>query len=188
MRRAALAVVVAGALMLGGCGDGEGESESGSTTTVSVTTEPAADRTPLEGFGEVTVTITDADGRTRTFCLLLAESDDQRARGLMEVTDPTLGGYDGMLFVFESEIDTGFYMRNTPMPLSIAYFAGDGSLVSTVDMEPCGDRSGCPTYPAEGPFQYAIEVVQGELGRLGIGPGALVEVGDTGTCPAPEAS
>ena len=76
----------------------------------------------------------------------------------MEVTDPELGGYDGMLFRFESEVDGGFWMMNTPMPLTVAYIGADGSLVSTADMEPCvgeAAASGCPVYPPDGPYRWA---------------------------------
>jgi uncharacterized membrane protein (UPF0127 family) len=65
-------------------------------------------------------------------------------------------------------------MRNTPMSLSIAYVDAAGTIVSTVDMAPCGDLGVCPTYPAAGPYRIAIEVPQGGLARLGIVAGATV--------------
>jgi uncharacterized membrane protein (UPF0127 family) len=133
-------------------------------------------REPLEGFGEVAVTISgpgDGGGEGEgEWCLLLAETSEQRQRGLMEVTDPALGGYDGMLFRFPDDVTAAFYMRNTPMPLSIAFIDEEGQLVSTTDMEPCEDRDGCPLYPAAGPFRWAIEVPQGGLERLGLVAGA----------------
>src|SRR5690606_951725 len=90
----------------------------------------------------------------------------QRGRGLMEVTD--LQGYSVMIFVYPEDTQGAFYMRNTPTPLSIAWVAEDGSVVSTADMAPCEDREGCPTYPPAGPYRYAIEVFQGGLDELGI--------------------
>lgn len=130
-------------------------------------------RAPLAGFGEVAAVITGADGEPCEVCLLAALTPDQRARGLMEVTDPDLGGYDGMVFAFETDVTSGFWMRNTPMPLSIAYFDADGVLVSQTDMAPCPDEDAtCPSYPADGPFRYAVEVPQGRLADLGVvGPG-----------------
>jgi hypothetical protein len=130
-------------------------------------------RTPLEGFGETHVTVK-TPTTTLAWCMLLAVTQAQHNRGLMQVTDPTLGGYDGMLFRFDGETNTTFYMRNTPMPLSIAFIGADGSVVSTTDMAPCEDRDGCPLYHADGPYHIAIEVPQGQLGRLGIQPGAQV--------------
>lgn len=133
-------------------------------------------RQALRGFGEVQAIITDADGDTCEVCLLSATTDDQRARGLMEVTDPGLGGYDGMLFEYPAEAALGFWMRNTPLPLSIAYFDGEGMLVSTSSMEPCGDARDCPTYPAEGPSRFALEALEGRFERLGVGPGSSIRV------------
>jgi uncharacterized membrane protein (UPF0127 family) len=124
-------------------------------------------RTPLRGFGEVAVTVTTENGRICELCLLSAATAEQRARGLMEVTDTDLGGYDGMLFEYAEPVDGSFWMRDTPMPLSIAFFDDQGRLVSTADMEPCVDQESCPSYPADGEFAYAIEVPQGMLDEAG---------------------
>ena len=141
---------------LGGAGLGEG-----------MVTKEVSGRTPLHGFGEVSATIVGENGRICQVCLLSATDALQRERGLMEVTDPELGGYDGMLFEFPSDQDGAFWMRNTPMPLSIAFFDKDGKLISTADMEPCCDRGDCPGYPAAEPFAYALEVPQGMLDEVG---------------------
>lgn len=140
-------------------------------------------RQPLPGFGEVLVEVTKVDGQVVSWCLLLAETPAQTARGLMEVTDPELGGYDGMLFRFDAPRDGGFYMRNTPQPLVIAYLDEDGRPVDILRMEPCGDVDGCPTYPPEGPYVRTIEATAatGGVEALGITDGAVVR--DTGaTC------
>ena len=100
----------------------------------------------------------------------------------MEVTD--LQGYSGMAFVYDEDVQNAFHMRNTPTPLSIAWIAADGSVVSIADMEPCEDRDGCPSYAPSGPYRYAIEVPQGDLPALGITESSNVRVG--GSC-APEA-
>jgi len=136
------------------------------------------DRVPLEGFSEIAITVDPGDGDLMSWCLLAAIEAAQRARGLMEVTD--LQGYSGMAFLYPEDSTGAFYMRNTPTPLSIAYVAADGSVVSITDMEPCEDREGCPTYPPGGPFRTAIEVVQGDLPSLGITDAATVTVG--GAC------
>lgn len=145
----------------------------------------APGRTPLCGFGEVRVVITDGAGHRRVHCLLAAVTDAQRERGLMEVTDGTLGGYDGMLFRFGTDQTGGFYMRDTPMPLSIAYFDAAGRLVSQTDMKPCADRADCPTYPGERPFRAAVEVPTGRLAALGIDAQATLSTGRANeACPA----
>ncbi len=136
---------------------------------------PAVDRTPLAGFGETRIQVRNGD-QLVAWCLLLASTEAQRNRGLMEVTDPGLGGYDGMLFRFPTDTSEQFYMYKTVLPLTVAFFRVDGHLVSDTDMPPCPstDPSGCPNFPAAGPYRFAIEVPQGGLARLGIGPDAVV--------------
>jgi uncharacterized membrane protein (UPF0127 family) len=139
--------------------------------------DPARQR--LSGFDETAITVDPGDGRgLLSWCLLAALDADQRSRGLMGVTD--LQGYSGMAFVYDQPVDHSYYMRNTPMPLSIARIDGDGHPVSTADMAPCEDREGCPIYSPERPYELAIEVPQGGLSALGIGPGATVE--RSGSC------
>ena len=154
---------------------------------VPVTARPASStsRTVLPGFGEVVIEVRRVDGDTVEWCLLLAETAAQTQRGLMEVTDPDLGGYDGMLFRFEDEHEGGFYMRNTPQALDIAYLDDEGAIVSTATMDSCEDEDGCPTYPAAGAFRRTVEVPveAGGLARLGIEGGAVVV--DTGRTCAP---
>ena len=137
----------------------------------------SADRVPLAGFGETVITVRSAQGSVFSWCLLLAANAAQRARGLMQVTDPNLGGYSGMLFRFDSNTDhvaNYFYMRNTPMPLSIAFLDSTGGVVSTADMAPCDDIAGCPEYHAAAPYRSTIEVPQGRLASLGIEPGSTI--------------
>jgi hypothetical protein len=88
-----------------------------------------------------------------------------------------LAGHVGMLFVFTDDSSESFYMRNTPMPLSIAWFDSAGRFVSSTDMAPCADRSDCPTYAAARAYRYALEVPRGQLTGLGIGPSSTITVG-----------
>ena len=134
----------------------------------------APNRQLLPGFEETLITVHSPQGSVLSWCLLLAVTMQQHERGLMQVTDPTLGGYGGMLFRFERTVTGPFWMRNTPMPLSIAYIDTAGQIVSATDMAPCADDPGCPLYPASGPYATAIEVPQGNLARLGIVSGAIV--------------
>jgi uncharacterized membrane protein (UPF0127 family) len=143
-----------------------------STATTQVTAVVA--RTAVPGFGEVGIRI--ASGPK--LCALLAQTQAQRARGLMGRTD--LAGHAGMVFVFPSTATDTFYMRNTPMPLSIAWFDATGRFVSAADMVPCADRPDCPQYAATNPYRYALEVPEGGLSSLGVGPGTVLTVG--GSC------
>lgn len=105
----------------------------------------------------------------------LADSGDERGRGLMGVTD--LGRPAGMAFVFPRPVDGAFYMFGTPSPLSIAWFAPDGAFVSATDMAPCTTAAeDCARFRAGDTYQLAIEVFQGGLGDLGIGPGSTAVV------------
>ena len=85
-----------------------------------------------------------------------------------------------MLFAFPRSPPRQFYMLNTRIPLSIAFFAEDGRFVSATDMQPClgADASACPLYSADAPYLNSIEVPLGDLNRLGIGPGSVLTVTD----------
>lgn len=144
--------------------------------TAPVVTEP---KVVPQGFETIGVTLREAGGVTRELCLWLAATSEQRGRGLMEVTD--LGGKAGMLFQNDEPVTTHFYMLHTVMPLTVAFFDGAGQFVSSADMAPCPGED-CPTYAPAGPYVHAIEVPQGQLDDLGIGPGSAI-VG-RGACPA----
>lgn len=134
----------------------------------------------LAGFGETAFQVTRADGTSAgQFCALLAQSEQQRAQGLTGRRD--LAGYDAMVFVFDADTDGAFFMSDVPVGLSIAWFGADGRFVSATDMVPCPDQEGCPTYPPAGPYRQAVEVLRGDLGRLGMAEGSVLTVG--GACP-----
>lgn len=133
------------------------------------------DDAPVPDVGQTAITITDPAGNVEACCVMVAASSAQRGRGLMEVTD--LGGYTGMLFMWTADTSGGFWMRNTPTPLSIAWFDAEGDFVSDADMEPCGDSDDCPTYNPTGPYRFALEVPQGDLESIGAVPGSKLTVG-----------
>ena len=138
-----------------------------------------------EGFEAVAGEITAGDGEVCAVCLWAAATPEQRGRGLMAVTD--MGGADGMVFLFGEPTTSAFWMRDTPMPLSIAFFDAAGAFVSAADMAPCldGAPEDCPHYQAGGPYTSAIEVPQGGLDELLIGPGSRLDLLDTSCAPAP---
>lgn len=152
-------------------------SPTGATPDTTVTAPPGPPapppRRPLAGFGEVAFRISRADGATFDGFALLAATDRSHAQGLMEQTG--LRGYDAMVFRFDRPQTGWFYMRNTRIPLSIAFFDTGGRFVSSADMVPCPDEvRTCPRYHPEGPYVHAIEVASGDLPRLGIGPGSVL--------------
>lgn len=97
-----------------------------------------------------------------SWTVALADTPLLWSRGLMGVTSLSV---DGMLFVFEDTASLSFWMKDTLLPLDIAFFSADGTLVDSFGMTPCEQES-CRTYSAAGPFRYAIETVVGGFGGL----------------------
>jgi uncharacterized membrane protein (UPF0127 family) len=138
-----------------------------------------------EGFERVRATVTEPDGTECELCLWLADDNDRRRRGLMFVTD--LGAADGMAFVYPAPHSGSFWMKNTPLPLSIAFFGPSGSYLDAFDMEPC-TAAPCRTYPTPDDFVVAIETVQGGLADLGIVPGSTLDLTGEPCEPAADGS
>ena len=126
-----------------------------------------------EGFGTIAARVSASDGEVCELCLWLADDPGTRARGLMQVTD--LGGLDGMAFRYDSPHTTSFTMRNTVMPLSIAFFGAGGGHLAAFDMQPCVGEP-CPSYPTPADFVVAVEVPAGGLPELAIAAGSTMEL------------
>ena len=98
----------------------------------------------------------------------VAQTPDQRSLGLMFRF--SLPADHGMLFVFPEPQPLGFWMRNTYIPLSIAYIDADGRIVNVADMAPRDESS----HPSNGLALYALEMRKGWFAEKGLGPGARV--------------
>jgi uncharacterized membrane protein (UPF0127 family) len=98
----------------------------------------------------------------------LATTPDQQATGLMHRF--SLKPDHGMLFVFQRSEQRRFWMKNTFIPLSIAFIAADGSIVNIEDMQPHDEGRHC----ARRPVRFALEMTQGWFARKGIAPGARI--------------
>ena len=94
---------------------------------------------------------------------------EQRALGLMNRF--SLKPDHGMLFVFERSEPLAFWMKNTFIPLSIAFIGADGRIVNIEDMRPQTED----THWSKGPALYALEMRKGWFAEKGIGPGAVVK-------------
>lgn len=99
----------------------------------------------------------------------VAKTEDQRRIGLMNRTE--LPGNNGMLFVFEQPDMQCFWMRNTLIPLSIAFIADDGTITNIEDMAPQTDDAHC----SRKPVRYALEMSQGWFADHGVKASAKID-------------
>ena len=164
-------------LLMAGCGGGESsdtEEKEPATTAPAQTTAEATQNTTVASApeGSTTIAITGSTGERSEVEVEIADDQAEQRRGLMERTE--LAEDAGMLFVFDREEPRSFWMRNTLIPLSIAYIASDGRIVDIQDMQPLDETS----HPSGAPAQYALEVNQGFFAERGIEVGNEVEIPD----------
>lgn len=108
--------------------------------------------------------------------LQLAITDQEMEQGLMYRTN--LRGNQGMLFLYREPRQVSFWMRNTPTPLDIGYFTGDGVLREVYPLYPFDERS-VPSKRDD--IQYALEVPQGWFEATGVKPGAKLDLAAVAT-------
>lgn len=150
--RFVLAALLSG-FAVAACGGGGGD-ESGPRVVIET------------GEGEVAVDVE------------VADSAGERAVGLMN--RESLPEDAGMIFVFPEEHAGGFWMKDTLVPLSIAFADADGRILRILDMEPC-EADPCPSYDPGTEFEGALEVNQGFFEEHGVEVGDAVElVGSSG--------
>ena len=168
MRVRSRAVVQSPVLLLAGlvvgCGaaDGaDGDAEAGMSAQDRVAAggqdyELEGDKVPIKVAGiEIMVEI--------------ADDEAERSRGLM--FRESLPENDGMLFVYESERSIGFWMRNTLIPLDIAYIDSQGRIVDIHTMQPRDEN----TTWSKSDAMYALEMNEGWFEANGVGVGDLIE-------------
>jgi uncharacterized protein len=95
----------------------------------------------------------------------LARTPAQQMIGMMHRR--TMGANEGMLFVYDEPQRLCFWMRNTLLPLTIAFIADDGRIVGTADMKPLDETSHC----TDTPVRYALEMNQGWFAKRGVKKG-----------------
>ena len=101
----------------------------------------------------------------------VAQTPEQREIGLMH--RKSMPATDGMLFVFEQPAVQCFWMRNTLLPLSIAFLADDGTMVNIDDMKPMTENSHC----SQKPVRYVLEMNQGWFTKKGLKAGSKLQGG-----------
>ena len=104
----------------------------------------------------------------------LARTPEQQQIGMMYRR--SMGANEAMLFVEETAGVRCFWMRNTLIPLSIAFIADDGSVVNIADMQPQSDESHCSTKAV----RYALEMNVGWFAKRGIRAGSRIRGGPFG--------
>jgi uncharacterized membrane protein (UPF0127 family) len=145
--------VVAVAMLLAGCAQG-----------------PQQPPPPGPPRGILTIS---GDGPEVRVRVEIAETPEEKARGLMGRR--SLPPDAGMVFLEEEPVSSGFWMKDTLIPLSIAFWDRDGRIFRILDMEPCLEDS-CPTYDPRGPWVGALEVNQGFFEEHGIQVGDKVDL------------
>ena len=99
----------------------------------------------------------------------IADENHERQAGMMHRT--TMPENEGMLFVFPYPHQSGFWMKNTIVPLSIAYIDPASRVIEIHDMQPGNTK---PVESRSARVQYALEVNQGWFAKNGIKPGAVL--------------
>ena len=174
-------------------GDATEEPATGEDAGLEPMDEDSCDTDPLDQVPEddllegtpnaehlATLTLAHLSVGGQVFLVWVADDYAERQRGLMHVTaeemepppDPCVADRRGMLFVFEHDTTIGFWMRNTIIPLDVAYIRTDGTIDSMRTMAPLVESG----YPPDGPYRYALEVNAGTLAELGVQPGDRVEL------------
>jgi len=100
----------------------------------------------------------------------VAKTEDEKSRGLMYRTSLEEG--KGMLFVFDYDQKAAFWMKNTSIPLSLAYVAKDGTITQILDLVPYSEEPRSSVRSV----RYALEVPKGWFAKVGIKEGDKLEI------------
>lgn len=152
MRPLALLLLI---VLLAACGGDEEGVATGTTTA---------------GEPEATALITTA-GEEVELSVEVADDEAERARGLMLRT--SLPDNAGMVFLYPEPTEGSFWMKNTLIPLSIAFFDDEGTILRILDMEPC-EADPCEIYDPGVAYASALEVNQGAFASWGVEEGDLL--------------
>jgi uncharacterized membrane protein (UPF0127 family) len=123
---------------------------------------PASDPAPSFEDGRLAF-VTPSGDTLATIALAIADTDAERRRGLMR--QRSLGYDRGMLFIFEEVDSTGMWMKNTPLPLDIAFADAEGRILNIARRTtPFSETAITPAAPNK----YAVEVRAGFADRFGL--------------------
>jgi uncharacterized protein len=112
--------------------------------------------------------------------LEVAADEPARERGLSKRAELPAG--TGMAFLFPGDTSVPFWMKDTLVPLQIAFVGADGRVVGLFEMPPCR-ADPCPTYGPDRPYRYAVELPSGAFTAAGVVQGDRVVPEDPTTLP-----
>ncbi|CAN5707346.1 hypothetical protein BH20ACT21_BH20ACT21_07750 [soil metagenome] len=158
-------LLVVPTLVLGGCG---GYGSEASTNPSPSQASPS----PGPTFAVASAIVRGDEGSV-LIKVEVAQSAEQISRGLM--FRESLPADSGMVFLFFEPTQGWFWMKNTRIPLSIAFFGEGGEIVDILDMEPCRAEP-CPSYTPDATYFGALEVNQGAFEEWGISEGDVVRM------------
>jgi uncharacterized membrane protein (UPF0127 family) len=163
--RGRLPLLLAGVLLLAGAGM--------VVVLARSTGRPATQGTPPSGGQPVVAEyLLRGEGRPAVAVRLeVAASPAARDRGLMGRTRVPAG--TGMVFLFPADTTAAFWMKDTLVPLSIAFVAGDGRVVAVREMTPC-TADPCPVYGPDRSYRYAVELAAGAFTAARVREGSQV--------------
>lgn len=120
---------------------------------------------------ELATTIIDTGDEVVLVDTEVADSPEERAQGLMH--RKSLGEDEGMMFLYFEPQNGWFWMKDTTIPLSIAFFDHQGRIIEMMDMHPCRAEP-CKTYSPDEPYWGALEVNQGAFEQWGVEEGDVI--------------
>jgi uncharacterized membrane protein (UPF0127 family) len=133
--------------------------------------------TPSDGVAPISTVILYGDRGSVSVAVEEANSPTERGEGLMGRT--SLGDNEGMIFTFgdvtDGPVTSEFWMKDTLIPLSVAFWDEDGRIVGIRNMDPCADDP-CPTYGSPEPYIGALEVNDGFFTEHGVTTGDRIEL------------
>jgi uncharacterized membrane protein (UPF0127 family) len=159
------------ALLLTGCSGPQADPDTQSQRTSQTSGTTAAGKEETTS-GLRTLVIDASGGKKVRVRVEVADDLAEQAKGLMDRT--TLGENRAMLFVYPEERELSFWMKNTLIPLSIAFIDSERLIIDIQDMKPLDDEP--PSYVSAEPAQYALEVNQGFFEERGVKVGDRVEL------------
>ena len=134
---------------------------------------PACGGSSADPSGDAPVLVFDPGGRAIEISVEVADTPDERQRGLMG--REALPEDAGMVFLHGEPVTSGFWMKDTLIPLSVAFWDRSETIGAILDMEPC-EAEPCTVYSPGITWIGAVEVNQGFFQDSGIEVGTRVSL------------